>query len=52
VEWILPVALSWPKCLLSIGSIIFGGVDTKKFIGALAKVPIVTRPATPTGLDG
>ncbi|AEO68451.1 uncharacterized protein THITE_2022936, partial [Thermothielavioides terrestris NRRL 8126] len=34
------------------GSIIFGGVDTKKFIGALAKVPIVTRPATPTGLDG
>jgi len=33
------------------GAIIFGGVDTRKFIGALAKLPIVEPQHTPLGAD-
>jgi hypothetical protein len=33
------------------GSLIFGGVDTKKFSGALQKVPIVDPPKSPIGYN-
>ncbi|KAH6843298.1 aspartic peptidase domain-containing protein [Chaetomium sp. MPI-CAGE-AT-0009] len=33
------------------GAIIFGGVDTGKFIGNLAKLPIIPQDQTPSGAD-
>ncbi|KAH6640299.1 aspartic peptidase domain-containing protein [Chaetomium tenue] len=33
------------------GAIIFGGVDTGKFIGKLAKLPIIPQDETPSGAD-
>lgn len=35
----------------SPGAVIFGGVDTTKFIGGLAKLPIVPPAQTPRGAD-
>lgn len=33
------------------GALIFGGIDTKKYIGELAKLPILSQDETPGGVD-